>query len=96
MNDKKESINGMEAVSMMVESVSTDLVITKRPGEDYKLSGLTGIAVVDMYIMLNGLQMILVAMKPLFKNQEGMEKCLCQIVGHMVEDVYSEEADDEV
>ena len=66
--EKDNEMKEREAISMMVESLSTDVVISKKPGDDYSLSGLTGISIIDLYIILQGLNIELETMKPLFKG----------------------------
>ena len=98
--EKDNEMKEREAISMMVESLSTDVVISKKPGDNYSLSGLTGISIVDLYIIFNGLKIQLENMKPLFKGKESMKECMrgliCAIIDEIYEEKEEEETEDEI
>lgn len=98
--EKDNEMKEREAISMMVESLSTDVVISKKPGDDYSLSGLTGISIIDLYIILQGLNIELETMKPLFKGKESMKECMrgliCTIIDEIYEEKDIEETEDEI
>lgn len=94
MKDKKDyEMKAREAISLMVDSLSTDVVISKKPGDDYSLSGLTGISMVDLYIILNGLQIELETMKPLFKGKEELKECMSEMICQIIDEIYEEKKD---
>ena len=91
MKDEKDNeIKAREAISMMVDSLSTDVVISKKPGDNYSLSGLTGISIVDLYIIFQGLNIELETMKPLFKGKESMKECMRGLIYDIIDEIYEE------
>ena len=101
MKDEKDNeIKAREAISMMVDSLSTDVVISKKPGDNYSLSGLTGISIVDLYIIFQGLNIELETMKPLFKGKESMKECMRELIYDIIDEIYEEkdieETEDEI
>ena len=101
MKDEKDNeMKARETISMMVDSLSTDVVISKKPGDNYSLSGLTGISIVDLYIILQGLNIELETMKPLFKGKEIMKECISDLICTIIDEIYEEkdieETEDEI
>ena len=98
--EKDNEMKEREAISLMVESLSTDVVISKRPGDDFSLSGLTGISIVDLCIILQGLNIELETMKPLFKGKEAMKECMSDLICTIIDEIYEEkdieETEDEI
>ena len=98
--EKDNEMKEREAISMMVESLSTDVVNSKKPGDDYSLSGLTGISIIDLYIILQGLNIELETMKPLFKGKEAMKECMSGLICTIIDEIYEEkdieETEDEI
>ena len=97
MKDEKDNeMKAREAISMMVDSLSTDVVISKKPGDNYSLSGLTGISIVDLYIILNGLEIELETMKPIFKGKEKMKECMRVLICDIIDKIYEEKEEENV
>ena len=98
--EKDNEMKAREAISMMVDSLSTDVVISKKPGDNYSLSGLTGISIVDLYIIFQGLNIELETMKPLFKGKEIMKECMRELIYDIIDEIYEEkdieETEDEI
>ena len=88
--EKDNEIKAREAISMMVDSLSTDVVISKKPRDNYSLSGLTGISIVDLYIIFQGLNIELETMKPLFKGKEIMKECMRGLIYDIIDEIYEE------
>ena len=98
--EKDNEMKARETISMMVDSLSTDVVISKKPGDNYSLSGLTGISIVDLYIIFQGLNIELETMKPLFKGKEIMKECMSDLICTIIDEIYEEkdmeETEDEI
>ena len=92
--EKDNEMKAREAISMMVDSLSTDVVISKKPGDDYSLSGLTGISIIDLYIILQGLNIELETMKSLFKGKESMKECIRVLIYDIIDEIYEEKEEE--
>ena len=92
--EKDNEMKAREIISMMVNSLSTDVVISKKPGDNYSLSGLTGISIVDLYIIFNGLKIQLETMKPLFKGKKELKECMSGLICTIIDEIYEEKEEE--
>ena len=92
--EKDNEMKAREVISMMVDSLSTDVVISKKPGDNYSLSGLTGISIVDLYIIFQGLNIELETMKPLFKGKKELKECISGLICDIIDEIYEEKGEE--